>query len=135
LYSGLDLRGWKTATPDRWQPDDWKLVLKDGPAGEPLMTEEKFGDCEIILDCHPIEKGNDPANAPKLILGGVVVPLPAKGDQWTRFILQVRGDRVTFSDGTIAADISSSKGASRGTVGIVDTGKTIEFANLYVRSL
>ena len=32
LYNGADLRGWKSAgdAKTRWQPSDWRLVLKDG---------------------------------------------------------------------------------------------------------
>lgn len=136
LYSGLDLRGWKTAAPDRWQANDWKLVLKEGAAGEPLMTEEKFGDCEVVLDCHPLGKGDDPRNVPKLIVGGVVVPLPVRGDQWNRFTIQVRGDVVTLFAGSNVLDLNSAQATfPRGPIGIVDTGGAMEFANIYVRGL
>src|SRR5688572_935586 len=47
LYTGLDLRGWKTETPAHWQPGDWVLRQKGGPDGKPLWTEAEFGDCEF----------------------------------------------------------------------------------------
>ena len=133
LYNGLDLRGWKTAAPERWQPSDWKLVLKDGAAGEPLWSEAEFGDCEFVVDVHRLAK----TAAPELRLRGAKIPLAPNADHWTRFTLQVRGGRVTFADAAGApVEIALPADApARGALGLADGGAGMDFANLYVREL
>ena len=134
LYNGLDLSGWKTATPERWQPADWKLVLQAGAAGEPLVTEAEFGDCEIVIDCRAVAK--DGASQ-ELRLRGAKIRLALANDKWTRFTLQVRGARITYADAAGApVVIALPEGApARSALGISDSGVAAEFANLYVRDL
>jgi hypothetical protein len=140
LYTGLDLRGWKTATPERWTPSDWRLVLKEGAAGEPLWTEEEFGDCELILDCHP--KGKDAA-APAVLLGGegagLKIPLAdLPAGKWTRRIITVKGRDVEVrgDDGREVHRAQLPEGApQKRSFGIADIGAAVDFANFYVREM
>ena len=136
LYTGLDLRGWKTATPERWTPNDWKLVLKDGPAGEAIYLEMLYGDCELIVDCQSPGKGA----APAVLLGSPSVKVPLEGlepGKWGRFTVVIKGrDVVVQRDGRETHRSVLPEGApSRRSLGLLDIGAAAEFANLYVREL
>jgi hypothetical protein len=135
LYTGLDTRGWKTGTPERWKPSDWRLTLASGKAGEPLWTELGTENAEIILDSK--RAGGVPINV--LVRRGsgepVKLKIPGSG-QWTRTIISMRGGTVTAKTGDAEKTASFSAGAT-GPVsfGLHDDGEAAEFANLYVREL
>ena len=152
LYTGLDLRGWKTTTPDRWQPSDWRLVLKGGEAGQLLWTEAEFGDCEFMVDVKvsgksPIDfalllRGKDSAGA--TISLGELMPRGAVGAQegikwgaWNRVVVIVKGRDVILSINgrEIRRQKLSADAPNRGAIGLVDIGTGMEFGNLFVREL
>ena len=133
LYSGLDLRGWKTESPERWQPSDWRLVLKEGATSASLVTEAEFGDCEIILDAKLTAKSTDRAWS-KLSFRGHDVELPLT-DKWQRFTFQVKNGRLTSvvegPEAAVSVDLPKAKSA----IGLSGSGAAVEFAGIYVREL
>jgi hypothetical protein len=136
LYNGLDLKGWKTETPDHWQPSDWRLVQKTGAPGKPLWTEEEFGDCEIILDCK--STGDE---MPGVLLWGVKraddsIPLPVTGKKWERFTITLKGNshKISCPDGVEITGRTTDAPARR-SFGLTDIGGKVEFANIYIREL
>lgn len=145
LYNGLDLRGWKTGTPDRWQPSDWKLRLKPGAAGEPLWTEAEFGNCEVIIDCRLPEKAPADGPEPAVLVrseGQEIARLPLAGlkpGKWSRFIVNLRsGERTVTRDGEEKPHhtlVSLEPAGKRQSLGLQDIGAEVEFASIYVREL
>ncbi len=152
LYTGLDLRGWKTTTPDRWQPGDWRLVLKGGEHGKPLWTEAAFGDCEFIADVKI--SGKSPTDAALHLRGSEspdatvslseLMPRGGTGAQegikwgaWNRVAATVKGRAVTLriNDREIRRQELPADAPARGPIGLVDIGAGMEFANLLVREL
>ena len=150
LYNGLDLRGWKTTTPDRWKPSDWQLQLTPGTPGTPLWSEAEFGDAEIIFD---IKVNKKPEKEPAVLLrkpGGEPFRLPLstlvptddasqgfKLGQWHRVILTLKGGAVTttINDKQVSQqDLPVAAGTQR-NLGIEDTGADLTFANFYIRNL
>jgi len=149
LYNGLDLRGWKTTTPERWKPSDWELKLTPGTPGTPLWSEAEFGDAEIIFD---IKVNKKPEKEPTVLLrkpGGdpfrLALPMLAPtGDaqefklgQWHRVVLTLKGSALTtvIDDKQISQqDLPTATGAQR-SFGIEDNGADLTFANFYLRNL
>jgi len=152
LYSGLDLRGWQTTTPERWKPSDWQLQLKAGDPGAPLWSEAIFGDAEIIFDVKVNKKGEkDPA----VLLGKPagqparlsLAPLTGAGDagpdqdlgvgKWHRVTLALKGGAVTMllnGKQFLQQDLPATAATQR-SLGIEDTGADLTFANFYLRDL
>jgi hypothetical protein len=156
LYNGIDLRGWKTTTPDRWQPSDWRLVLKGGEPGGTLWTEAEFGDCEFIVDVKVSGKsptdlalllrGRESADttvslAELMPRGGLDALLNApegiKWNAWNRVGVTVKGRDVILSINgrEIRRQQLPAETPARGPIGLVDIGTKMEFANLFVREL
>jgi hypothetical protein len=139
LYNGVDLRGWTTDSPERWKVNDWQLVQTEGPIPEPesaaLNTTEKFGDCEILLDCR-IPK-DAPRDASAVVrLRGASISIPAKRGDWTRATITVKNGTANFSAGSASGTVDLSKGPAKGPIGIsCSGGSAIEFASIYVREL
>ena len=152
LYTGLDLRGWKTTTPDRWQPSDWRLVLKGGEPSQPLWTEADFGDCEFMVDVKV--SGKSPNDFALLLRGkesaGTTVslielmPRGAVGAQegikwgaWNRVVVNVKGRDVVLriNGREIRRQQLPADAPARGPIGLVDIGTGMEFTNLFVREL
>jgi hypothetical protein len=150
LYNGLDLRGWKTTTPERWKPSDWQLQLTPGIPGTPLWSEAEFGDAEVIFD---IKVNQKPEKEPTVLLrrpGGdpIRLPLPMlvptgdapqefKTGQWHRVMLTLKGGTLTttINDKQISQqDLPAAADAQR-SLGIEDNGADVTFANFYLRSL
>jgi hypothetical protein len=150
LYTGLDLRGWKTATPGHWQPSDWRLVLKAEPGGKPLWTEAEFGDCEFMADIK-IAKGA--TTAPTLLLRGsdtsdstvslaeLIPPTdtagPVKVGGWNRVLITTKGRDVvlTINGQEIRRQQLPLNAPARGPIGLADNGVETEFASLFAREL
>lgn len=160
LYNGVDLRNWNPgeAAGSRWQPHGWKLSNPGGEErGKSLWTREKFGDFELIWDCRPADPPSRSGPVAAILLRGVEEPAArvelgptGEGDgdgplaiaalqvgEWRRFSLIVAGRKVT-----LRADKSEPVHAilpdgvpARGSLGLMDTGNKLEFANLYVRDL
>ncbi len=154
LYNGLDLRGWKTTTPDRWQPSDWRLVLKHGEPGGTLWTEAEFGDCEFTADVKvPTKSATDLAlrlrgsESPETTVslseimprgGGPIEPSSAiKIGGWNRLAVTTKGRNVTLTINgqEIRHQQLPADAAARGPIGLVDIGAGMEFANLFVREI
>jgi hypothetical protein len=135
LYNGLDLKGWKTTQPDRWQPSDWKLVLKEGPAGPPLLTESEFGDCEVIVDVRLAKDAAADAPKPALLIRGTPVALPAT-TKWMRHVITVQAGSATIQSGDTRTALKLPENVrARDSIGLADCGLAVEFASIYVRPL
>jgi Domain of Unknown Function (DUF1080) len=146
LFTGLDLRGWKTnaTTAARWQARDEKLWLRgDAATGMPLWTEQAFGDAEFVLDCRPAKtaQGNEQASPAVQLRGvdgrGTKVPLKdVTPGQSQRFVITVKGRDVTVEGKNgIVHVLLPNDTPLRGAFGLSDPGGTVEFMNLYVRDL
>jgi hypothetical protein len=156
LYTGLDLRGWKTETPAHWQPGDWVLRQKGGPDGKPLWTEAEFGDFEFIVDVKASKKSA--TNFALLLKGkeseGTTVSLGElmpRGDGgltpgeekfikmggWNRVMITSKGREVvlTINGKEVRRLQLPADAPEKGAIGLVDIGQEMDFANLYVRDL
>ncbi len=140
IYSGRDLRGFRSAPPEAWRPQDWKLVAA---AGAPwLVTERSFDDFELLLDVRLTGEPPVGDDAPAPPDDTVVVPLdrlglPAEGfhrlrlthrdGRWTRVLLD--GEELH-----LAAPLPPTPTA--GPLALrPPLGAPAEFANLFVRPL
>ncbi len=140
LYTGLDLRGWKTETPERWKASDWELVQKVGEPGKPLWTEAEFGDCELILDCKVGKSAAD--KKPGVLIAGkgqtdapllLSVTTPGK---WERFTITLKGGSYSVSGpGGANSRGGTMQVPAKRPLGLLDVGGDVEFANIYVRDL
>jgi len=148
LFTGLDLRGWKTnsATAARWRVSGERLALKEGPTAAPstLWTDKEFGDAEFVLDCRPAKP---PSGADSPTISVQLRGADGKGAEvkleglvpgnYQRFSISVKGREVTVKRNdtetqrvTLPANVSS-----RGALGLNDSGSALEFMNLYAREL
>lgn len=149
LYNGLDLRGWK-ATDEikaRWQPSDWRLVLKDnaGRPGPILWSEQAYRDFEFITDFKLPEKADTEQVGGGFEIGGYRVilsenqfPGRLKPGKWQRLRVQSQASkRIIQLDGELAAevDVAGATAGQPGPIGVIDAGLGIEFANFYLRPL
>jgi hypothetical protein len=150
LYNGLDLRGWKTTTPERWKPSDWQLQLTPGTPGAPLWSETEFGDAEVIFDIKVNKKsdkdptvllrkpGGDPVRLPlSMLVPTGDAPPEFKTGQWHRVMLTLKGGTLTttINDKQVSQqDLPAAANAQR-SLGIEDNGADMTFANFYLRSL
>ena len=148
LFTGLDLRGWKTnaATASRWRVSGERLLLKGGEANEEatLWTERLFGSAEFVLDCRlkKPEVGKDSVTPlvqlRSLGVKGVEVKLlGAKPDTYQRFAIKLEGRELSVKcNGQETQRLTlPSIIAVRGAFGLSATGNAAEFMNLYVREL
>ena len=147
LYNGLDLRGWKATDEikSRWQPSDWQLVLKDNAAkpGSILWSEQAFRDFEFIVDFKLPEKadteqvcGGFEVGGYRVILSENQFPGRLKTGKWQRLRIQAKQSKRNIQlDGELAAevDIAGTAGSQPRSIGVLDTGRGIEFANFYLR--
>ena len=148
LFTGLDLRGWKTngATLSRWRVQGERLALSDGMASDEntLWTEQEFGDAEFVLDCRPAKPApGRPPGPPRIQLrggrgqsGSVALEGTGSGD-YRRFVITLKGREVSVKRNdqelqrlTLPTDLPA-----RGALGLRDTGGSVEFMNLFVRTL
>jgi hypothetical protein len=143
LFTGLDLRGWKTnvATTARWHASGERLILRDGkPSAEStLATEQSFGDAEFVLDCRPA-KTEQPAEAvtPAIEMRGSELKLTgAEPGRHQRFVITVQGREVTVTRNDKESQRLTLPAGSpaRSGLGLQDTGSAVEFMNLYARDL
>jgi hypothetical protein len=137
LYTGVDLRGWKSETLDHWQSSDWKLVQKAGEAGKPLWTEAEFGDCELVIDCKVGKDAKDKKPAVLVGLHGPQIELPiAEPGKWGRYTITLKGGTFHLT-GPEGADRSGAAGdlPPRRPFGLLDIGGDVEFGNIYIRDL
>jgi hypothetical protein len=146
LFTGLDLRGWKTndAAVGRWHASGERLALKESEANTAatLWTEREFGDAEFVLDCRPAKPAADKKLAtPSVQLRGVegaeVKLEGATAGNSQRFIITLNGREVTVkrNDKETQRFTLPAEAPARGAFGLRDTGGAVEFMNLYVRGL
>jgi len=148
LFTGLDLRGWKTnsATASRWTVNGGRLFLKGGEANEAatLWTEKLFGNAEFMMDCRlkKPEAGKDTLMPVVQLRGlggkGIEVKLVgAKPDTYQRFVINLEGCelRVKCNGQETQRLTLPSIMAVRGAFGLSDAGDAVEFMNLHAREL
>jgi hypothetical protein len=135
IFTGLDLRGWKTNAQiaARWTTSGEKLRLKPrstDPAAT-LWTEKEYGAAEFIID---IQQPKDSTNAaPALEIHGAKIPLSSTPGAWTRFRVTVKDKTATVVKGETKSEFPVKE--ERGPFGVTDTGGAIDFMNLYAREL
>ena len=148
LFTGLDLRGWKTngTSAQLWTARGERLALKSNTSRTEgtLWAERAFADAAFVVDCRPAKPaGNHSFVTPAVQLRGhdgkgFELPLTgARPDQFQRFVITVKGRDVTLAlDGKepqhseLAADAPT-----RGQFGLSATAGAAEFMNLYARDL
>ena len=148
LFTGLDLRGWRTnaATATRWGARGEHLRLKeaDTSSDATLWTEQNFGDAEFILDCLPAKPPAGQAfTAPALQLRGAngegfeVKLEDATPGVWQRFLISTKSNAVTVTtrEGTSRPLLLPPGTPARGALGLRGAGAEVEFMNLYWREL
>ena len=146
IFTGLDLRGWKTnaATASRWRVNGEKLALQEGEASAAatLWTEAEFGDAEFVLDCRPAKPAGDGQLATPSVqcrgVGGVEIRLEgAMAGNSQRFIISVVSREVIVkrNDKETQRFRLPEDAPARGALGLRDTGGAVEFMNLYARHL
>jgi hypothetical protein len=143
LFTGLDLRGWKTnaATAERWHVSGERLILRHGTpsTSNTLRTTEDFGDAEFVIDCRvaKTEKSRE-ESAPAIELRGNELKLSeTEPGQQERFIITVKGREVTVKlNGKQTQSVTlpvDAPGSS--ALGLRDTGVSVTFMNVYARKL
>jgi hypothetical protein len=132
LYTGLDLRGWKTEAGDdsHWKPSDW--VLEGTGSTGFLTTERSVRNFILVLDWKSAKGGNleiRQGDAPPVKLGAEVPP-----GQWDRIIVAVQGDQrsVTQNGRKTTETVPASAG---GPLGLKGTGERVQFANIFLSEL
>jgi len=143
MFTGLDLRGWKTnaTTVSRWRVAGERLVLREGEptAGATLWTDAEFGDAEVVLDCRPAKPAGDKKFVtPSMQCRGAEVVLEgATAGNSQRFVITVKGREVIVkrNDKETQRVTLPANTPARGAYGLRDAGGAVEFMNLYVREL
>jgi hypothetical protein len=140
LYTGLDLRNWKTeeAHKDHWIAKDFVLE-HDGKSGVNLVSEKEFGDIQLIVDWRT--KGEPKSTqAPGLLLRGKAMPAIERKDKpgtWNRYLVTIKGDRVTvaLNDTTVIDAVQIPGLPTRGTIGLEAGTDLVQYTNIFVRPL
>lgn len=147
LFTGLDLRGWKTSGvgEGQWTVRNELLHARGaGPADEStLWAEATFGDVEWVVDFRPAKpaEGAQPASACLQVRGegNRVVALSLAGAEpgkFKRYVLAVKGAQITMTqDGQQVGNATLPSGQGRREVGLRSLGGPADFMNLYARDL
>jgi hypothetical protein len=145
IFTGLDLRGWKTnsATSGRWSVRGERIALEYGPAkaAATLWTEQVFGDAEFIVDCRPLKPVAGKELATVVVsIGGRKGPqlnlTGAEPDKFSRFVVTVKGRELTLKrNGQEVKRWEFPAAPAHGAFSLRDTGGAAEFMNLYARDL
>ena len=142
LYTGTDLRGWKSSgdAKARWQASDWRLVLKEAidDSKQTLWTEAEFGDVEFLMDVRAGKNATGDAAPALLVRGrdgkGTEVKTGIEAGKGGRVRVQVKGtEAVVLLNDKETARVSVPAG--KGALGLKDTGAGMDFGNLHVRKL
>lgn len=141
IFTGLDLRGWKTnaATLQRWRVLGERLNLRPGEANPDatLWSDKDYGDAEFVFDCRPSKPvEGKPVSAPTIVLRGLEVKLAdASAASYQRYTITVKGGEIVVKRGDKESQrLPLASGArARGPFGLRDTGTGMELMNLYAR--
>ncbi|HTL54722.1 MAG TPA: DUF1080 domain-containing protein [Candidatus Limnocylindrales bacterium] len=146
LFTGLDLRGWKTnsATASRWKVEGERLILQRGdPSPEAVLwTQTDFSEAEFIVDCRrPKASAGQADTVPSALVAvnqAVTLQLKLEGGapgEYQRFFISLKGHEVTLRTGgqetrrlTFESDVPA-----RLALGLADNGGPAEYMNFYVR--
>ncbi len=143
IFTGLDLRGWKTneVTVRRWSVRGERIQLDPGSAeeGATLWTDVQYADAEFVFDCRPGKPAEGkPATVPVLNVRGMDVRLadavPGKSQ---RYSLTVKKGQVVLKRGDLELQTLAlpATAAARAPFGWRDIGSGMELMNLYARGL
>lgn len=155
LYTGTDFRGWQvpTASATRWTSADWQIKLAAGQPGEPLWSQQEYGDCEVIADVQ-IPKDADLGQPvaglcvrglshPLVIFGQGQAPVvlgadKVKAGQWYRIkaTLKKNTAQILITEAQDAHPQSfevTVDMATIGSIGLSAPAQAASYANLYVR--
>jgi hypothetical protein len=148
LFTGLDLRGWKTnsATASRWRVENEHLVLQVGdPSPEAVLwTQTDFGEAEFVVDCRrPKPSPGQAAPIPIVFLGiSEVLNLQLKLDgrtpgEFQRFFITAKAHDVSLkAEGQEPRHFAIETDApAHLALGLADNGVPAEYMNIYVREI
>jgi hypothetical protein len=149
LFTGLDLRGWRTneATAARWTANGGTLRLAEAAGGAraaTLWTASVYSDAEFVIDVRRPANPSGGATPPPALLirgrdgEGFEIPLGGgEPGRWHRFTVAVHQGKVTLvRDAQDSQTFPVPVGThARGALGLKDTSLATEFMNLYVRPL
>jgi hypothetical protein len=154
LFTGLDLRGWRTdaATATRWSVERERLTLKPAPdaaAGATpvvLWTTAEFGAAEFVLDFAPpaAPRGTTPPPAAVTLLvrgrdgrGKPVTLTGAEAGKYSRFTVTVQGQTIRVQRGADAVQTFPlpADAPERGSIGLAAGVTGGAFMNLHARDL
>jgi hypothetical protein len=148
LFTGLDLRGWRTnaATTPRWDVRNERIALAPGATnpGATLWTTTEFGDAEFVVDCRCPESAAGSSSIRPVVhvrglegLNAAIELEPAPDGAYRRFVITVKGREVTLAhdDQPPRRIALPAEAAGRGAFGLRATAGAAEFMNLYVREL
>ena len=147
LFTGLDLRGWRTntATATRWVAGG-RIGLKDGAARDDatLWTEKEYGDAEFLFDCNPAKPsaGKEAVSPVVFVRGhdgkGAEVKLAdVVPGRYQRVTVNLKGRElvVKINDKEAQKLTLPAETPARGAFGVRDTGGAMDLMNLHVRDL
>ncbi|MBP7949964.1 MAG: DUF1080 domain-containing protein [Verrucomicrobiales bacterium] len=130
VFSGIDLRGWKTEKEAAWKAGDWQLHAEAGAPA--LRTAQTItGDFSLVVDCHcdAIEPGSEPS----VLAGALRVPLTGKARTWTRFTLTAKNRKVSIQSGQAAAVECGELPEGAVELSLSPGSKAAMFANVYLK--
>ena len=136
LYSGVDLAGWKTTEPKKWQAKNWQLACNAGNTS--LRTLETFGNIGFIIDLKPTAASGSTVIK---LRGQDIVSIPAldaktKGRGWDRYEGTLKGNKLSLQRNgeTLFTEQVINDLTETGPLVLVPGGP-INFANIYIRPL
>jgi hypothetical protein len=148
LFTGLDLRGWRTnaATSSSWAAQGERITLRGAAAARKatLWTEAEFADAEFVVDCHPPKPAaNQELETPSVYVHGrdgqgVEVKLEGSvADAYRRFLITVKDGEVrVVCNGSEATRLKlPANSPQRGAFRLGGASGPLEFMNVYVRDL
>ena len=143
IFTGLDLRGWKTnsATAQCWSVRGERLHLGAGELNPDatLWSEKQYGDAAFVFDCR-LSKPADgkPATPPTVFVRGVEVHLAdASVGNYVRYTVTVKAGEIVVQRGNQESQRVAvpADAKAREPFGLSNTGAVTEFMNLYAREL
>ena len=143
IFTGLDLRGWKTnaAVVQHWAVRGERLSLRAAEADPEatLWSEKDYGDAEFVLDCRPSKPREGRAMTPPIIVvRGVEVKLAdASAGNYQRYTITAKGSEIVAKRGDQESQRVTlpAEAKARGPFGLRANGADMELMNLYAREL